>query len=74
MSDELLEGAQDWSEMYRKYAGKWVALADDEETVIAADTNLKRVVELSKELGHSMPILHRVPEELVTFMGCEISL
>ncbi len=74
MNKALPEGAQDWSEMYRTYAGKWVALADDEETVIAADENLKRVVELSGKKGHPKPILHRIPDELVTFMGYEISL
>ena len=74
MDKDITEGSQDWSEMYRKYAGKWVALADDEETVIAADENLKRTVELSEKKGHPKPILHRVPSEVVTFMGYEISL
>ncbi len=64
----------DWSKMYKKYAGKWVALADDEVTVIASDKKLARALELSAKKGNSNPLVHRVPDEVVTFVGYGLPL
>ena len=55
--------------MYKKYAGNWVALANDEKTVIAHDKKLSRALELSAQKGVTDPIVHRVPEKVVTFVG-----
>lgn len=58
----------DWTKMYKKYAGLWVALADDEQTVIASDKKLARALELSAKKGFDNPIVHRVPGGVVTFV------
>ena len=60
---------KDWSTIYEKYKGLWVGLADDEETVIASGATIKSVVELSSSKGNSNPILFRVPDEIVDFVG-----
>lgn len=60
--------------MYKKYAGQWVGLDKDEVTVIAAGHTAKEVVQKSAKKGYLSPILHRVPDELVTFVGYEIRL
>ncbi len=64
----------DWSGVYKKYAGKWVAFADDEKTVLASDSKLGRVLELSAKKGEKDPIVHRVPDEVVTFVGYGLRL
>ncbi len=65
---------KDWSNIYEKYKGLWVGLADDEETVIASGKTIKMVVEASKSKGNSDPILFRVPDEIVDFVGYGIYL
>ena len=65
---------KDWSGIYEKYKGLWVGLADDEETVITSAKTIKEVVKSSKEKGHPDPILFRVPDEIVDFVGYEDSL
>ena len=64
--------AKDWSEIYRKYPGQWVAIdADDEVTVVAADIDARKAYAESKRIG-KRAILHRVPEEVIDFVGYEI--
>lgn len=61
----------DWTAMCEKYSGQWVALADDEKTVIAAGKDVDSTLELSAKNGNSDPILFRVPDEIVDFVGYE---
>ncbi|MBI4093605.1 hypothetical protein HY417_01455 [Candidatus Kaiserbacteria bacterium] len=65
---------KDWSKIVEKYRGKWIALADGEETVVASGKDVKSAIALSKEKGHSDPILFRVPDEIADFVGYENSL
>jgi hypothetical protein len=62
---------KDWSVMCAEYRGRWVALADDEETVIAAGSDVPAVLALSAQRGHADPLLFRVPNEIVDFAGYE---
>lgn len=61
--------AIDWSKIYAKYKGLWVALADDEETVIASGKTAKEAWDNAQDKGYKKPILTRMPEELVTYVG-----
>jgi hypothetical protein len=61
--------AKDWSKIYQQYKGLWVALKDDEETVIAAAPTLKEARQKASEAGHPHPIFTRMPEELTYFAG-----
>ena len=65
---------KDWSNIYEKYKGLWVGLADDEETVIASGQTIKSVIDASKTKGNPDPILFRVPDEIVDFVGYGIYL
>ena len=58
----------DWTHLFEKYRGKWVALAEDERTVLAAADTAK---EAHREgLKHSsLPILYQVPATLDLFAG-----
>ncbi|WP_239310620.1 DUF5678 domain-containing protein [Frankia sp. Cj3] len=61
--------AKDWKKLYGRYKGLWVALKQDEETVIASGTSLKEAADKAKMLGHSRPILMHVPKRLTYFVG-----
>ena len=48
--------------------GAWVAIARDEERVIAFAPELNQVLDQAKENGENDPIVLRVPEESSTFI------
>ena len=60
--------AKNWTHLFEKYRGKWVALAEDETTVLAAADTAKeaRDAALKRSL---LPILYQVPETLDLFAG-----
>ena len=62
---------KDWRKICREYAGLWVALEDDEETVISSGQTVESVLEDAKEKGNDNPILFRVPTKLVTLVGSQ---
>ena len=63
--------AIDWTHLFEKHRGKWVALADDETTVLAvADTaKLAHAAALTQS---DTPLLYRVPDTLEAFAGHEV--
>lgn len=61
--------AKDWKKIYQHYKGLWVALQQDEKTVVASGSSLKEAADKAKNLGHPRPILMRVPEQLTYFVG-----
>lgn len=61
--------AIDWTKIYKKYKGLWVALKDDESTVIASGKTAKEALDKAYKKGYNNPILTRMPEKLVTYIG-----
>jgi hypothetical protein len=61
--------AIDWTKIYKKYKGLWVALLDDEQTVVGSGKTAKEAWEEAQRKGHKKPILTRMPEKLVTYVG-----
>lgn len=61
--------AIDWTKIYKKYKGLWVALEDDEKTVIASGKTAKEAFLSAQEKGYEKPILTHVPEKLVGYVG-----
>ena len=61
--------AINWVNIYKKYKGLWVALKDDEKTVIASGKTAREVWEKAQNRGYTKPILTHMPEELVTYVG-----
>lgn len=66
--------ALDWTRLFNRYKGKWVALADDETTVLAAAPTAKEALAAGRLKGIDMPLLYRVPDSLDVFAGYEIRL
>ena len=61
--------AIDWTKIYKKYKGLWVALANDEQTVIGSGKTLKEALLQARGKGNKSPILARMPENLVPYVG-----
>jgi Family of unknown function (DUF5678) len=61
--------ARDWSQLYKKYRGQWVALKDDEMTVIASGPTLREVIEKASRLGYLEPHVVKMPADLRIFVG-----
>lgn len=59
----------DWEKIYKKYKGLWVALEDDETTVVASGKTAKEALQGARKKGRTNPILTRMPEELTTYVG-----
>lgn len=66
--------AINWTTIYKKYKGSWVALREDEKTVVGSGKTLKEAVDQAKEKGYEHPIVTRMPEELTAYVGYEIPI
>lgn len=61
--------AKDWTKLYKKYKGLWVALAKDEETVLGVGKTVKEALKKAKVTSSETPFLTRIPENLTAFVG-----
>src|SRR3989344_2026902 len=61
--------AKDWTKLYKKYKGMWVALDSDEETVLGFGVTVKEAVSKAKLKTTHMPFLTRVPTTLDAYIG-----
>ena len=61
--------AIDWTKIFQKYKGKWVALKDDEKTVVASGSTAKEAWERAQSKGFKKPILTRMPTKLIPYVG-----
>ncbi len=61
--------AKDWSKLYKKYKGLWVALAKDEVTVLGSGTTVQEALKKAKKKSVEMPFLTHVPDSLNAYVG-----
>ena len=61
--------AIDWTKIYKKYRGLWVALKNDEKSVVASGKTAKEAWEKAQKRGYKNPVLTQMPEKLVTYVG-----
>jgi len=61
--------AKNWTNLFTRYKGQWVALRDDETTVISHGLNAKKVINDAVKKGFAKPILFKVPKENITYIG-----
>ena len=59
----------DWSKIYSKYKGLWVALKDDYKTVIASGHTAEAALARAENKGVAHPFLTKVPKKLLPFTG-----
>jgi len=58
-----------WTYIMKKYAGKWVALKDDQKTVIAFAATAKEALRKAQKAGVQNPFLNFIPDKLIAFAG-----
>lgn len=61
--------AKDWTNLYDKYKGLWVALDEDEETVLGVGKTVSEALSEAKRKTNITPFLTRVPENLSAYVG-----
>lgn len=61
--------AIDWTKIYTRYKGRWVAMKDDEQTVVGSGKTAREALEQARAQGYPKPILTRMPNKLVTYIG-----
>jgi len=61
--------AIDWTKIYKKYRGLWVALDEKEQKVVAFDKKAKKAFEKARKKGVKVPILFKVPIEIIPYVG-----
>lgn len=66
--------AIDWTKIYEQYKGQWVALKDDEQTVLASGKTAKEAWEKARKAGYEEPILTPMPKNLDTYVGSQTSV
>lgn len=61
--------AVDWTKLFEAYTGEWVALKNDEKSVIVHGKNPKEVLQKAIDKGFDKPILLKVPKKVSTYIG-----
>lgn len=61
--------AKNWTLLFKNYKGLWVALKDDETTVISSGSKLSEVLREAMDKGFSKPIVAKVPKKDITYIG-----
>ena len=61
--------AKDWTKLYKKYKGMWVALDRDEETVLGFGVTVREAREKAKRKTTHTSFLTRVPQNLEAYVG-----
>ncbi|HJZ05540.1 hypothetical protein A2634_00085 [Candidatus Amesbacteria bacterium RIFCSPHIGHO2_01_FULL_48_32] len=59
----------DWSNLFKRYKNLWVALKDDEKTVIASGRTAKLTWDKARKKGALNPILAHIPGKLISYVG-----
>lgn len=61
--------AKDWTKIYKKYKGLWVALAEDEETVLGVGKTVREALVQAKKKSSQTPFLTRMLDSLASYVG-----
>lgn len=62
----------DWTHIYKTYKGLWVALEEDEKTVISSGKTLNETAKKAEKKGFDNPIFYKVPQKLSYFVGAAV--
>lgn len=57
------------TKIYQNYKGKWVALKDDQQTVISSAKTLIEAAKKAEKKGFKNPIFMQVPMKLTYLVG-----
>lgn len=57
------------TKLYRDYKGKWIALKDDQQTVISSGKTLEETAREAEKKGFKNPIFMQIPIKLTYLVG-----
>ena len=60
---------KNWTKLFKDHKGQWVALKDDEITVISSGNKLSEVIRTAQNKGYQKPILTKIPRKDITYIG-----
>lgn len=58
-----------WTKIYKDYKGFWIALRNDEKTVISKGKSAKEAFSRANKKGFEKPILMRIPQKPSLLVG-----
>ncbi|OGC87871.1 hypothetical protein A3D70_00025 [Candidatus Adlerbacteria bacterium RIFCSPHIGHO2_02_FULL_54_18] len=58
-----------WATLYKTHKGLWVALLDDNKTVVGKGKTIAEAKKSAEKKGHKEVFLLRVPEKSFSFVG-----
>lgn len=61
--------AINWTDLFKKHKGNWLALKDDEKTVVGIGVTAKEALVKAQRRGYSNPILTKMPQKLTSYVG-----
>ncbi|MDP2655375.1 MAG: DUF5678 domain-containing protein [bacterium] len=59
--------AKDWTKLFKAYKGLWVALAEDEMTVLGAGKTVSAALLAAKKKSPKMSFLTHIPDRIVSY-------
>ena len=59
----------DWTKISNEYKGQWIALKEDQITVLSFGDSLKKVIADAKVKGFEDPIVTKMPKEIVPYIS-----
>ena len=62
----------DFTKIYLKYPGLWVALKQDEKTVVASSKSAKKAYNEAISKGEKRPVLLKVPSQSTYYVGGDV--
>ncbi|MAG44737.1 hypothetical protein CL633_02505 [bacterium] len=62
-----------WTQIYKKYKGKWVTLDKDEQTVISSASKGTTAFKKAQDKGFEAPILMHIPKEVMPYIGYSLA-
>ena len=60
---------KNWTKLFKDHKGQWVALQDDETTVISSGNKLSDVIRSAQSKGYQKPIITKVPRTDTAYIG-----
>jgi hypothetical protein len=55
--------------VYKKYAGKWVALKANSQTVVTHATNAQSLYKKMQKLDKTDAVILKIPKKVIAFVG-----
>lgn len=59
----------DFTNIFKKYKGLWVALSPDETRVLGKGKNAKKAFEEAKKKSAQIPYMFKVPTKLIPYVS-----